>query len=31
MEKLEDDEFVIQALYALYQFLKHKIGVDTIL
>jgi hypothetical protein len=31
IEKGDDDEFIVQLLYTLYQFLVHKIGIEFIL
>jgi hypothetical protein len=31
IEKADDDEFVVQYLYCLYQFFYHKIGIEFIL
>lgn len=31
IEKGDDDEFITQTLYAIYQFLHHKIGIEFVL
>lgn len=31
IEKGDDDEFITQTLYAIYQFLYHKIGIEYVL